>query len=117
MSKPDSLAGGEALRLSELIAPAPSGIASRVLAKATGGSVSLFAFDEGKGLSQHTAPFDALLLVLDGSLSVTIGENRVNAEPGTIIRLPANIPHAVDATAASRMLLIMLRETGASTQL
>jgi hypothetical protein len=116
MSKPDSLADGEALRLSELIAPAPSGIASRVLAKATGGTCPCSRLTR-EGLSQHTAPFDALLLVLDGSLSVTIGENRVNTEPRTIIRLPANIPHAVDATAASRMLLIMLRETGASTQL
>jgi quercetin dioxygenase-like cupin family protein len=95
--------------LVDLVAPAPAGIASRVLAKTTGGIVTLFAFDEGKGLSEHTAPFDALVLVLDGSLSVTIGGNKVNASPSTIVRLPANVPHAVDASVASRMLLIMLK--------
>ena len=110
MKTPDSLAGGEALRLIDLTGPASSGIASRLLAKTAGGSVTLFAFDEGKGLSQHTAPFDGLVLVLDGSLSLTIDGNTVSAAPGTIVRLPANIPHAVDASAPSRMLLIILKD-------
>ena len=110
MLKPGSIPAAEALRLADLIAPAPQGIASRVLAKTAGGSVTVFAFDAGQGLSAHTAPFDALVIVLDGSLSLAIGGQAVPAEPGTIVRMPAHVPHAVDATASSRMLLIMLRE-------
>ena len=116
MGKPGPIAGGEALRLADLIAPTPGGIASRVLAKTTGGNVTLFAFDEGEGLSEHTAPFDALVLILDGKLLLTIGGNKVDAGSGTIVRMPANVPHAVEASAASRMLLIMLRDLGVASQ-
>lgn len=100
----------EALRLADLIAPTPRGIASRVLAKNGGGNLTLFAFDAGEGLSEHTTPFDALVLTLEGALTLTVGGQAVAATPGTIVRLPANLPHAVEATVASRMLLIMLRE-------
>ena len=110
MSKAGMIPSGEALLLVDLIAPTPHGIASRVLAKTGGGNVTLFAFDAGEGLSEHTAPFDALVLVLDGALTLNIGGSAVGATPGTIVRMPANVPHAVDATAPSRMLLIMLRE-------
>ena len=110
MSKAGTIAAGEALRLTDLIAPTTHGIASRVLAKTSGGNVTLVAFDAGEGLSDHTAPFDALALVLDGALALTIGGQAVAAEPGTIVRMPAHVPHAVEATVAARMLLIMLRE-------
>jgi quercetin dioxygenase-like cupin family protein len=100
----------EALRLVDLIAPTERGIASRVLSKTGGGNVTLFAFDAGEGLSEHTAPFDALVLVLEGSLALTVGGTGVTAPPGTIVRLPAQVPHAVDATIASKILLVMLRE-------
>lgn len=106
-----SIPTSEALRLEDLINPADHGIASRILAKNGGGSVTLFAFAGGEGLSEHTAPFDALVLVLDGALALTIGGQSVQAAPGTIVRMPAGIPHAVEASSASRMLLIMLRET------
>ncbi len=76
-----------------------------------GGNVTLFAFDAGQELSEHTAPFDAFVLVLEGALTLTIGGAPVRAIPGTIVRMPANIPHAVDAREPARMLLIMLRET------
>ena len=105
-----SLPPATALSLQGLISPTDRGIASRVLAKSAAGSVTLFAFDAGESLSEHTAPFDALVLVLDGALALTIGGERVDARPGTIVRMPAGVPHAVDATAASRMLLIMLRD-------
>ena len=100
----------EALRLVDLIVPAERGIASRVLSKTGGGNVTLFAFAEGEGLSVHSAPFDALVLVLEGSLTLTIGGTEVAAPAGTIIRLPGQIPHAVDAVSAAKMLLVMLRE-------
>jgi quercetin dioxygenase-like cupin family protein len=107
-----TIPAAEALLLADLITPTPRGIGSRVLAKNGGGNVTLFAFDAGQGLSEHTAPFDALVLVLAGALSLTIGGSAaIAAAPGTIVRLPANVPHAVDATVASRMLLIMLRES------
>ena len=100
----------EALRVPDLITPTDHGIASRVLAKTGGGNVTLFAFDAGEGLSEHTTPFDALVLVVDGSLTLTIGGKPVEATPGTIVRMPAGVPHAVDAGVAAKMLLIMLRE-------
>lgn len=105
-----TLAAGEALRLADLISSTDHGIASRVLAKTAGGNVTLFAFDAGEGLSEHTAPFDALVIVLEGAMRLTIGGKPVEAVPGTIVRMPANIPHAVDATTAARMMLVMLRE-------
>ena len=105
-----SIPPAEALALATLITPTEQGIASRVLAKTSGGTVTLFAFDAGQGLSEHTAPFDALVMVLEGMLDLTIGQQPVRASPGSIVRMPANVPHSVDATEPARMLLIMLRE-------
>ncbi len=100
----------EALSLASLITATEQGIASRVLAKTSGGNVTLFAFDVGQGLSEHTAPFDALVLVLEGALTLTIGGKPVRAEPGGIVRMPAGVPHALDALEPTRMLLVMLRD-------
>lgn len=100
----------QAFALSALLAMPAHGIASRVLAKTPGGNVTLFAFDTGEGLSEHTAPFDALVFVLEGSLALVIGGRAVTAPAGSIVRLPAHVPHAVDAQSPSRMLLIMLRD-------
>jgi quercetin dioxygenase-like cupin family protein len=97
------------MSLDSLITPTAKGIASRILGKAAGGNMTLFAFDEGQGLTEHTSPFDAFVLVLDGTLTLTIGGAPVQAAPGTIVRMPANIPHAVDAPEACRMLLVMLK--------
>lgn len=100
----------EALALASLITPTAHGIASRVLAKSGGGTVTLFAFDAGEALSEHSTPFDALVFVLDGTFILTIGGNPVEAGAGTVVRMPADVPHAVEAAEPSRMLLIMLRE-------
>jgi len=99
----------EVLTLGALVAGAPDGIASRVLVKTGGGSLTLFAFDRGQALTEHTSPYEATVLVLEGSMTLTIGGSRMTAGPGTIVRMPANVPHAVEAAEASRMLLIMLR--------
>ena len=109
-TKPPTIPPAEALLLHSLITPTEQGIASRVLAKSTGGNVTLFAFDAGQGLTEHTTPFDALVMVLHGALTLTIGATRVHATPGTIVRMPADVPHTVDAPEAARMLLIMLRD-------
>jgi quercetin dioxygenase-like cupin family protein len=101
---------GRALALAGLIATTEGGIASRILAKNGAGNVTLFAFDAGQGLSEHTTPYEAMVLILDGSMTITIAGDAIVAGPGTIVRLPASVPHALDATIESRMLLIMLRE-------
>jgi quercetin dioxygenase-like cupin family protein len=100
----------ESLALRALITPTEQGIASRILAKTSGGSLTLFAFDTGQGLTEHTSPFDAFVLVLEGSLTLTIGGSAVQATPGSIVRLPAHVPHALDAPEPCRMLLVMLRD-------
>lgn len=99
----------EALSLHSLVTPTEQGIASRVLAKTGGGNLTLFAFDAGQGLSEHTSPFEAFVMVLEGALTLTINSAPVEALPGTIVRMPANVPHAVEAPTAARMLLVMLR--------
>jgi quercetin dioxygenase-like cupin family protein len=95
--------------LGSLITPTAHGIASRILGKTAGGNMTLFAFDAGQGLTEHSSPFDAFVLVLEGELTLTIGGAPVRATPGTIVRMPADVPHALDASAPCRMLLIMLK--------
>lgn len=105
-----TIAPAEVLSLRSLVTPTEQGIASRVLAKTAGGNLTLFAFDSGQGLTEHTSPFDALVLVLEGALDLSIGGASVRATPGTIVRMPAGKPHALEAPDACRMLLIMLRD-------
>ncbi len=92
-----------------LVAIAENSIVSRVLARSEGGSVTLFAFDRGQALSEHTAPFDALVQVLTGALTVTIGGQEVELHSGELVRMPAGVPHSVRAPEPCRMLLTMLR--------
>jgi quercetin dioxygenase-like cupin family protein len=106
-----TLPSAEALPLQSLITPTEQGIASRVLARSAAANITLFAFDADQELSEHTAPFDALVLVLAGTFTLTIGGCEVDAIEGTITLMPANVPHAVHARGPSRMLLIMLRES------
>jgi quercetin dioxygenase-like cupin family protein len=103
----------ESLELHSLVTPTAQGIASRVLARAAGGNLTLFAFDAGQELTEHTSPFEALVMVLEGQLTLTIGGRAVAASPGTVVRMPANIPHAVGAPVPARMLLLMLRDAPA----
>lgn len=108
---PDPLPSDTASSLIELVEVAEGSIVSRVLARSAGGSVTLFAFDGGQGLSEHTAPFDALVQVVDGKLELKIGKASMTVATGEIVRMPANVPHALHAPVASRMVLTMLRET------
>ena len=105
-----TIPAAEALPLHGLITPTAQGIANRVLARTSGGNLTLFSFDAGQELSEHATPFDALVLVLEGSVTLTIGGTPITATPGTIVRMPATIPHAVHAPEPARMLLLMLRE-------
>ena len=105
-----TLAPGIIFHLDSLVTPTAQGIASRVLARTAAGNITLFAFDAGEELSEHTAPFDALVLTLSGALVLTIGGVQVHTVPQTIVLMPANVPHAVHAPEASRLMLIMLRD-------
>ena len=98
--------------LIDLVAVAPAAIVSRVLARTSGGSVTLFAFAAGQELSEHTAPFDALVQVVDGRLEITIAGKPLSVGPSEVVVMPANVPHALRATEDSRMILTMLREVG-----
>ena len=109
-----TLTPGEVLTLESLVTPTAQGIASRVLARTAAGNITLFAFDAGEELSEHTAPFDALALTVSGRLVLTIGGVEVTTAPQTIVLMPANVPHAVRAHDASRLLLIMLRDAATS---
>ncbi len=109
-----TLTAGELFTLESLVTPTAKGIASRVLARTAAGNITLFAFDAGEELSEHSAPFDALVLTLSGALTLTIGGVNVLTAPHTIVLMPANVPHAVHAAEPSRMLLIMLRDAASS---
>jgi len=108
-----NIPAAEALELTALISRTEKGIASRVIARAGGGSVSLFAFDADQELSEHTAAYDALVVVLEGTLMLNVGGTSVRAASGTVVRIPANIPHAVESRGRSKMLLVMLRGSNA----
>ena len=105
-----TLTPGELFALDVLVTPTAQGIASRVLARTAAGNITLFAFDASEELSEHTAPFDALVLTLSGGLVLTIGGREVRTTPQSIVLMPANVPHAVRASEPSRMMLILLRE-------
>jgi quercetin dioxygenase-like cupin family protein len=84
-------------------------VVSKTIIKKPTGTITLFAFDEGEGLSEHSAPFDALVQLLDGGAEITIGGTPYNLQTGQSIILPANIPHAVKATSQFKMLLTMIK--------
>lgn len=99
----------EVRRLDDLAAYAEGSVVSRMLLKQKTGSVTLFAFDAGEGLSEHTAPFEALVLVTDGEAEVSVAGVPQRVRAGETIRLPASVPHALQAVQPFRMLLVMLR--------
>jgi quercetin dioxygenase-like cupin family protein len=84
-------------------------VVSRTLVDNKAGTITLFAFDAGQGLSEHSAPFDAVVQVLDGEAVLTIGGNDVKVISGQMVVMPANVPHAVQAIQRFKMLLTMLR--------
>jgi quercetin dioxygenase-like cupin family protein len=101
--------------LASLVQHQPDTVVSRILAKNAGGSVTLFAFDGGQELSEHSAPFDALVHVVHGHLDVRVGDHTHEVAAGEVLRLPAEVPHAVHAPVSSKMLLVMLKEPKADS--
>jgi quercetin dioxygenase-like cupin family protein len=95
--------------LSDMLQYQEKSIVSRMLVKNAGGSVTLFAFDAGEGLSEHTAPYDALVVGVEGRADISIGGKPNSVGAGDALLLPMNIPHAVSPVGPFKMLLIMIR--------
>jgi len=101
---------GTPLVFDEMVEYATGAVVSRTLVKRSGGTVTLFAFDAGQGLSEHTAPFDALVTILDGRAEITIGGSPVIVSAGQSVLMPAGVPHALHGEGRFKMLLVMIRE-------
>lgn len=84
-------------------------VVSKTLVKKDTGTITLFAFDKGQGLSEHTAPFDAAVQVVAGQAEVSIGGETVTVKAGELVVMPANIPHALKAEERFKMMLIMIK--------
>ncbi len=94
----------------ELVAYQAGAVVSREIVKKRAGSVTIFAFDKAQGLSEHTAPFDALVQVLDGVADITVGGVPHRLGKDELILMPANVPHALRAVERFKMMLVMIRE-------
>ncbi|MEZ0395058.1 MAG: cupin domain-containing protein [Anaerolineales bacterium] len=104
-----SVPPSEILDLAALAEYQPGAIVSRQLTKSEAGNVTLFAFDAGQELSEHTAPFDALVHLLDGEAEIKIGDRPFLLSAGQAILMPANVPHAVRAVTRFKMLLTIIK--------
>jgi len=100
---------GNVVNMAELIAYQDESVVSRTIAKKDSGTITVFAFDHGQGLSEHTAPFDAMVHVLDGEVEVTISGEPHRVSAGEMIVMPANEPHALSAIERFKMVLVMLK--------
>jgi quercetin dioxygenase-like cupin family protein len=100
---------GRARDVKTLVEYSANSIVSKTLIDTKAGTITLFSFDAGQGLSEHTAPYDAVVQIVDGEAEITIGGNAVPASVGNMVIMPANIPHALQATTRFKMLLTMIR--------
>jgi len=99
----------EALRLNRLIDYQDGSVVSREILKSEAGTITVFAFDRDQGLSEHTAPFDAMVQILEGEACITIGGEMIEVACGETIIMPANVPHALQADVRFKMLLVMIK--------
>lgn len=105
-----NIQGAQVLELSGLVSYGEGAVVSRTLMESSAGTVTLFAFDTGQGLSEHTAPFDALVQVIEGEGEYTIAGKLYRVGAGQIVLMPAGKPHAVRAEKRFKMILTMLRK-------
>jgi quercetin dioxygenase-like cupin family protein len=108
--KKGTLEPGRPVALLGLLDYQPGAVVSRMLVFTRAGTITIFAFDEGEGLSEHTAPFDAIVTVLEGTARVTIGGEESDVGAGEVIIMPAKVPHAVYAATRFKMVLVMIHE-------
>jgi quercetin dioxygenase-like cupin family protein len=99
----------QAMRLTEMAAYQEGAVVSKTLLSKLTGTVTLFAFDQDQGLSEHTAPFDAMVQILDGEAEITVGGQHFHLQQGEMIIMPAQVPHALHAVKPFKMLLTMIR--------
>jgi len=99
---------GKVFEPKNLIAYQDGSIVSRMLIYKPSGTITLFAFDEGEGLSEHTAPYDAIVMVIEGEVDISIAGTAFHLTTGQMIIMPANIPHAVEAKQRFKMMLTMI---------
>lgn len=100
---------GQALEVLELIQYQEGSVVSRTVADKPVGTVTVFAFDEGQGLSEHTAPYDAIVHIIDGETEIKISNEIVKAKAGEMVIMPAGQPHSLKAITKFKMILIMIR--------
>jgi quercetin dioxygenase-like cupin family protein len=100
---------GRVLKTVDLIEYQDGSVVSREIIRKDTGTVTIFAFDKGEGLSEHTAPFDAMVQIIDGKAEITISGNKNVLEAGEMIIMPANEPHALTALEKYKMVLTMIR--------
>lgn len=98
------------LDLKDLISYQQGTVASRMLVNKKAGTITIFSFDEDEGLSEHAAPYDALVTILDGEAEIWVGGETFQVKTGESIILPANVPHALSAVTRFKMMLTMIRE-------
>ena len=98
------------LKLAELVSYQESSAVSRMIVKKDAGNVTLFAFSQGQGLSEHTAPFDAMTYILDGEAEVSIAGRAHHLKAGEMLIMPANKPHSLKARKRFKMLLVMIKK-------
>lgn len=104
---PNELEG--VISLAELVQYQPGAVVSRTIVKKAAGTVTAFAFDQGEGLSEHTAPFDALVILIEGEADISIAGVPHRVSAGQLLRLPAGRPHALRAVTRFKMLLVMVK--------
>ena len=99
-------------KLTEMVAYQPGSVVSRKIQGGKRGNVTLFAFAEGEGLTEHTSPYDALVVVLDGEARIRVGGAAYTVGDGEALTLPAGVPHALDAEVPFKMMLVMIKDEG-----
>lgn len=109
MSDKPQTAKGVAIGLKSAVSYAAGSIVSKTLIDKKSGTMTLFAFDKGQGLSEHTAPYDAAVQILDGEALLVIAGKKIKAKAGALVIMPAGIPHSVRAEKRFKMLLTMIR--------
>lgn len=109
MAKAGKLPSAEAIAAAGILQYQEGAVVSRTVLKEGAGSVTIFAFDEGQGLTEHTSPFDALVYVLEGAAEISVAGKPIDAKAGDLIWMPANQPHGLKAVTRFKMMLTMLR--------
>ena len=109
MAESEGVLKGVPFHLANYVDYSDGSIVSKILLKKDTGNITLFSFDSGQGLSEHTAPFDAVVQILDGQAEITIGGEKRDVKGGEMVIMPANIPHALHAPERFKMLLVMIR--------